>query len=86
MLDTHFATDAQAQHSYRAGGREYRYRHASEGGKGEVFSGMGTHAKWLRLEDITALLSEAGFPEIEIAEKREERNGSRVLLFARKAA
>jgi tRNA (mo5U34)-methyltransferase len=86
MLDTHYALDAQATRTYRAGTRELRYRHYHEGGAGEVFSGMGDHAKWLRLDDILALLREAGFVDIEVVERREERNGARVLLFARRSA
>ena len=85
MLDTHYATIDQARNSYTVDGREFRYFHVSEGGRGEVFSGMGSHAKWLTLEDIVDLLGEAGFPHTDIVEKRDERNGSRVLLIARRA-
>jgi tRNA (mo5U34)-methyltransferase len=85
MLDTHFALEEQAVHAYRVNDRDFRYQHFHEGGKGEVFSGMSDHAKWLRLDDIQALLREQGFREIEIAEKRSERNGARVLLFARRS-
>jgi hypothetical protein len=84
MLDTHFALDDQAGRSYTVNGREFRYRHAGEGGKGEVFSGMGDHAKWLLLPDIRSLLHQAGFSDIEVVEQRQEPNGARVLLFARR--
>ena len=84
MLDTHFSPEDQAQRSYSVGGREFKYRYSDEGGKAEVFSGMGDHAKWLLLDDIVRLLEEAGFQKIEIAEQRNERNGSRALLFARR--
>jgi tRNA (mo5U34)-methyltransferase len=85
MLDTHVALENQARKSYMAGGRTFRYWHFGEGGRREVFSGMSDHAKWLLLADILALLREAGFPNIDIAEERTERNGARVLLFARRA-
>lgn len=83
MLDTHVAVEHQAKQSYRVDGREFRYYHANEGGRAQVvFAGTADHAKWLLLRDIRLLLGEAGFPEIEIAEERTERNGARVLLFA----
>ena len=85
MLDTHYAEDAEAVESYEAAGRAYRYKKYFEGGQADPFSGMYDHAKWLRLDDIAAALNEAGFAEVEIVEKRQERNGPRVLLFAAKA-
>lgn len=84
MLDTHYAEDAEAVETYEAAGRAYAYKKYFEGGQADPFSGMYDHAKWLRLGDITSALKEAGFSEVEIVEKRAERNGPRVLLFARK--
>ena len=85
MLDTHFAEDDEAVESYEAGGRAYAYKKYFEGGQADPFSGMYDHAKWLRLGDIVSVLGAAGFAEVEVVEKRSERNGPRVLLFARKA-
>jgi len=82
MLDTHFAEEQEADQTYQEAGRCFRYKRYTEGGRQEVFSGMYDHAKWLRLDDIAGLLREAGFSQIEIVEKRQERNGPRVLLFA----
>lgn len=86
MLDTHFARPEKLRLTYVARGRTFKYRHSDEGGKSEVFSGMGNHAKWLTLDTIVSLLSEAGFSAIEHLEEHEERNGPRVLLFARRPA
>lgn len=82
MLDTHYAEEAEASETYEAAGRRVAYKKYFEGGQADPFSGMYDHAKWLRLEDISALLKEAGFPRVEVVEKRAERNGPRVLLFA----
>jgi tRNA (mo5U34)-methyltransferase len=84
MLDTHYAEDSEAVETYEAAGRRVVYKKYFEGGQADPFSGMYDHAKWLRLEDMVALLREAGFREVEIVEKRAERNGPRVLLFADK--
>jgi hypothetical protein len=84
MLDTHFARPESVDRTFIANGRTFKYRHSDEGGKSEVFSGMGNHAKWLTLDTILSLLSEAGFSVIDHVEEQEERNGPRVLLFARR--
>jgi 2-polyprenyl-3-methyl-5-hydroxy-6-metoxy-1,4-benzoquinol methylase len=82
MLDTHYADDADATEEYTVDGERFRYRHYREGGRRDVFSGIRPAAKWLRLDDIEGLLGEAGFGTVEVVEKRDERNGPRVLLFA----
>lgn len=86
MLDTHVAPPHAADQSYDVGGQAYSYKRAGEGGRAEVFSGMGTHAKWLTLETICALLTRLGLSNLDVVESREERNGPRVLLFARRSA
>lgn len=83
MLDTHYALENEATESYEVDGRKYRYKRYAEFGHADPFSGMYDHSKWLRLEDLSELLAEAGFPNIEIVENRNERNGARVLLIAR---
>src|ERR1051325_2089177 len=80
MLDTHYANEAEATESYEVDGRVYRYKRYAEFGHADPFSGTSDHSKWLLLDDLTALLSEAGFDQIEIVEKRDEGNGPRVLL------
>ena len=82
MLDTHFCLPAEATEVYSVAGREYAYKRYLEYGKKEAFSGMYDHSKWLLLEDIVGCLKTAGFGKVEIIEKRDERNGPRVLLFA----
>jgi tRNA (mo5U34)-methyltransferase len=82
MLDTHYAADKDATEEYTVGGERFRFRRYREGGRRDVFSGVRPSSKWLRLDDIEALLRSAGFGTVEIVEKRDERNGPRVLLFA----
>lgn len=84
MLDTHYARDDEANEVYEVRGQRYRYKRALEYGHKDVFSGVHDHSKWLRLDDIISLLSSTGFEEAKIVEKRSERNGERVLLFARR--
>jgi tRNA (mo5U34)-methyltransferase len=43
---------------------------------------MRDHSKWLREEDIVRLLNSCGFERVEVVERREERNGPRVLIHA----
>ena len=50
----------------------------------DVFSGMYDHAKWFTLDMLQEILIATGFNKVEIIEVREERNGPRVLLLARK--
>lgn len=82
MLDTHYCLAEDATEKYSVQGKEYAYKRYLEYGKKEAFSGMYDHSKWLLLEDIVACLKETGFDQVEIIEKRDERNGPRVLLFA----
>ena len=86
LLDTHYATPAMAITSYQAGGHSFACHKYAEGGRNEVFSGMYDHAKWLLLDDIKALLMEAGFTDIKIAADEPQRNGPRVTLYAAKNA
>lgn len=86
LLDTHYATPAMASSSYKAEGRSFACYEYAEGGRDEVFSGMYDHAKWLLLDDIKALLMEAGFTDIRVAADEQQRNGPRVTLYAAKGA
>lgn len=81
MLDTHVAPDAPLE-PYTSQGREYScfvYREQES-----PFSGAYPTARWMRLDDICELLREYGFADLEVAERRAERNGPRVLIFARR--
>jgi len=82
MLDTHYASEESATEEYEVGGEKFRFRPYKEVGRADVFSGMRPISKWLRLDDITAVLRSAGFNAIDVVETREERNGSRLLLLA----
>ena len=85
MLDTHYALDQEATEEYIVDGQTYAYKHYTEGGYRDPFSGMYDFARWLRLDDIAEVLTVAGFPKIDIVEKRNERNGPRVLLMAKRS-
>lgn len=84
MLDTHYALPEDAISSYNVDGRDYAYKRYMEYGKKESFSGMYDHSKWLLLDDIVGCLKQCGFENVEIVERRAERNGPRVLLYASK--
>jgi tRNA (mo5U34)-methyltransferase len=84
MLDTHVADPDLAVERDRHGDLEYRYQPYREHGRDDVFSGMGESARWLPLDDLTAVLHHAGFADVDVVEERRERNGPRVLLFAQR--
>jgi tRNA (mo5U34)-methyltransferase len=86
MLDTHVAEKHELDDVLRVDGVEYPCMRYGEGGYADPFSGMREHASWLTLETICSLLERAGFDCIDVAQRRQERNGSRVLLFARRSA
>lgn len=85
MLDTHYCLPEEVTDSYVIGGKKYLYKKYLEYGEKEAFSGMYDHSKWLLLDDIKDCLVKAGFDKVDIIEKRDERNGQRVLLFAEKS-
>ncbi len=82
LLDTHVATPSTASDSYTSGSEVFRYQRYREGGREEPFAGMADHAKWLCEDDAVRILLEAGFHHVDVAERRQERNGPRVLIFA----
>lgn len=84
MLDTHVARQGEDKLSYQVRGKTYKYRNFKEGGKAEVFAGMGDHAKWLSIDTLLSVLRDAGFTSSRVLEERDERNGLRVLILARR--
>lgn len=83
MLDTHVATiNDSLKNDYTANRNTYRYKEYREGGRSDPFSGMKNHAKWLLEEDLISVLNACGFKSIDVAERRKERNGTRILLYA----
>jgi tRNA (mo5U34)-methyltransferase len=84
MLDTHHCRDEEANRTYEVGRRSYRYKEYTEHGLADPFSGMHEHAKWLTRDDIVSLLRQAGFEQVEMIETREERNGPRLSLIAKR--
>lgn len=81
MLDTHFAREGEATESYEIGGACYAYKHYHEGGRANAFAGMYDHAKWLPLDTLISLMKQNGFPSVDVAEIRDERNGARTLIY-----
>ncbi len=85
MLDTHVAPeDDGGSERYSSHGEEYRYHRFSEAGRKAPFAGMQDHAKWLHEADIVDLLRSCGFADVDVAERRSERNGPRVLIYAQR--
>jgi tRNA (mo5U34)-methyltransferase len=82
MLDTHYAREEDVAEEYELDCERFRYRRYEEHGRADVFSSIRPHSKWLLLDDIMGALHSAGFDKVDIVERREERNGPRVLLFA----
>ena len=84
MLDTHVSPpDAQLRECQTVVGPR-RFFPYKEGGRSDPFSGMQDHAKWLPQDDLIDLLRTFGFSNVEVAERRDERNGPRVLIFAQR--
>ncbi|MBA8836022.1 MULTISPECIES: methyltransferase type 12 [Rhizobium] len=82
MLDTQIAPEDARSLTYETGGRTYRYHHYREAGRDAPFAGMLDHAKWMFKDDLLALLSEAGFDSIDVANFEIQRNGPRILIYA----
>lgn len=85
MLDTHFVGREDADESYCVEGRDFAFRRHGEA-RTDPFSGMRNHAKWLTLDDIVHVLHTVGFDQVDVVERRRERNGDRALVFAEKPA
>src|SRR5262245_42900031 len=84
MLDTHYCHDRDADQAYEVESRPYRFKRYAEQGLTDPFSGVYEHAKWLRQDDIIDLLRQAGFQHVDVIETREERNGPRLLVIAKR--
>jgi 2-polyprenyl-3-methyl-5-hydroxy-6-metoxy-1,4-benzoquinol methylase len=83
LLDTHVARDEQAVATYDVDGRSLRVYEYEEAGVEVPFAGMRSFARWLRREDLRDVIESAGF-EVLLDELRDERNGARVLMIARR--
>jgi tRNA (mo5U34)-methyltransferase len=85
LLDTHHSSEEMATDTYVSGGKTFRFRAHSEGGYHEPFEGMSSSSRRLVLPEITSLLTDLGFPKIEIINNRKESNGPRVTLIAERS-
>ena len=84
LMDTHYALEQEVRETYEVNGTVYPYKRYREPDSSEVFSGIYDHSKWLMLHDIIDSLSHAGFTKVEVIERRNERNGPRVLLIGKR--
>jgi tRNA (mo5U34)-methyltransferase len=82
MLDTHVASEGDRLENRRFDGEVLRVRRYRERGRLDPFSGMEEHSAWLLEEDLVELLRDLGFATVEVAERRDERHGPRVLIHA----
>lgn len=82
-LDTHVAQEDQEDASLEVAGQTFLGHHHHEAGWADPFSGRGKGAFWLKTSDLVALLQSAGF-ETDMWSERDERNGKRVGLLARR--
>jgi 2-polyprenyl-3-methyl-5-hydroxy-6-metoxy-1,4-benzoquinol methylase len=82
LLDTHVAEEGKATATDERAGFTYHYQERREVGYDCVFAGTMPTARWLRPDDLTALLKQLGFAKVDQIELREERNGPRVLILA----
>ena len=85
LLDTHYTEPHEANFVYApvAGLGMFHHKLYNEQGHKDVFSGMSPQSKWLLLPDIVRLIEEAGF-ELLVNRTREERNGNRVTIIAKR--
>lgn len=78
-LDTHIAKEDDVTQSHFFEDKVYHYWHYQEGES--AFAGMYDHAKWLTLESLRDAFKIYGFSDFQLIERREERNGSRILAL-----
>jgi tRNA (mo5U34)-methyltransferase len=82
MLDTHVASDAHELEDLLADGETLRVRRMKERGRHDPFAGMEACATWLLEDDLVRLLRELGFATVDVVQRRDERNGPRLLIHA----
>lgn len=82
-LDTHVAAETDEDAVFEVDGRKFKGHQHHEAGWEDPFSGRGAGAFWLRTSDLIGLLDEGGF-DTETWSERDERNGKRVGLLARR--
>ena len=81
FLDTHVAS-AEKLNTINHKGFAYRYSYFTEGGRESPFAGMESKAKWIHPDDLISYIKTLGFNDVELIDKRAERNGDRVLIIA----
>ncbi|MFO0810882.1 MAG: methyltransferase domain-containing protein [Gemmataceae bacterium] len=88
ILDTHYANDTLAWPEVTAShaGRHYAAKRYREGGWEDVFSGVQPTSTWLMRDDLLRLIGDVGYRTVEVIDDRNERNGPRLTLVARRPA
>lgn len=82
FLDTHVATEGSNVRSFEIGDKTYRGQDYAEGGWKNPFSGKDPSALWLTEDSLMDALGHAGFAQTRLLQRRDERNGLRLLVLA----
>lgn len=82
-LDTHVAA-GDGKTALTIAGNTYRGTLYTERGWKDPFSGKDSHSFWLSRDSLLLALKHAGFSKARILQERDERNGPRALLLARR--
>ena len=87
LLDTHYETPKTLRQraDLEREGRRYTAYRVGEGGWADSFSGVDSASRWLDRDALVTLVADVGFVRVEVLDDREERNGARITLFARRA-
>lgn len=86
LLDTHVAPDDELLSEASSKGWSYRYYRFPESSRDNPFAGLTDHARWLPLSDLQHVLTTHGFDQIDVSERRAERHGPRVCLYATRSS
>jgi tRNA (mo5U34)-methyltransferase len=83
LLDTHVSLESGATADYYVDGQRFRIKEFTEHPTTSPFAGTCATARWLLLDDLHAEIQRAGFSVLH-EQVREERNGTRTLIIARR--
>jgi 2-polyprenyl-3-methyl-5-hydroxy-6-metoxy-1,4-benzoquinol methylase len=83
-LDTHVKSKDDKTVPYTFDNKVYKAKKYIEFGLADVFSGINKYSHWVSTEDLMHFLRSVGYSKVELIEVRNERNGERVAILARK--
>ena len=84
MLDTHYATPDDADDSYEVDGRTFRCRSLRRGARGPVLGDARRSRAGSCSTTCSRCSARPASTTVDVVERRDERNGPRLLLFAEK--